>query len=146
VVTGPLGGSLRSGRHLRPEPRFDQGRWLAGRREVHALMDISDGLAADAPRLAEASGLGCVLLPAEVPVHADVPDMSDTVRAACCDGEDFELLAAIAPEHWPTMQLAWPFDPPLARVGWLLPEPGAFIEDRNGRLAPLPWRGYHHEV
>ncbi len=144
VVTGPLGGSLRSGRHLRPEPRFAEGRWLANHAQVHALMDLSDGLAADAPKLAEASGCGCVLLPEDVPVHPDVPQMSDSARAACCDGEDYELLAAIAPEHWPTVQLAWPFDRPLARVGWLIPQEGAFIEDRSGRLAPLTWAGWEH--
>ena len=146
VVTGPLGGSLASGRHLTPEPRFAQGRWFAGRREAHALMDLSDGLAQDAPRLATASGCGCVLLPDEVPVHPDVPPLGDTARAACCDGEDFELLAAVAPEHWPQLQLAWPFEPPLARVGWLIATPGAWAEDRHGRLVPLAWRGFEHEV
>lgn len=144
VVTGPLGGSLASGRHLRPEPRFAEGQWMAGQPYVRALMDLSDGLASDAPRLAEASGCGCLLLPNEVPVHPDVPTMSDTARAACCDGEDFELLAAVDAAHWPNLQLAWPFERPLSRVGWLLDEPGTFIEDRNGRLAPLPWRGFEH--
>lgn len=144
VVTGPLGGSLASGRHLRPEPRFAEGQWLAASPYVRAMMDLSDGLAADAPKLAEASGCGCLLLPAQVPVHDDVPVMSDRERAACCDGEDFELLAAIAPEHWPTLQLAWPFPRPLCNVGWLIDRPGAFIESHQGRVVPLPWAGYEH--
>lgn len=146
VVTGPLGGSLASGRHLVPEPRFAEGQWLAGHAFVHALMDLSDGLAADAPRLAAASGCGVLLLPAQVPVHDDVPVMTDRERAACCDGEDFELLAAVEPSQWPTLQLAWPFERPLSVVGWLLPEPGAFCEGRDGRVGPLPWRGYEHVI
>jgi thiamine-monophosphate kinase len=145
VVTGPLGGSFASGRHLRPEPRFAEGAWLAASPYVHACMDISDGLAGDAPTLAAASSLGCLLLPNQVPVHPDVVGM-DTMRAACCDGEDFELLAAIAPEHWPHVQLAWPFSQPLAVVGWLTPELEHSMEDSYGRRVPLSLRGYEHPL
>ena len=144
VVTGPLGGSLGSGRHLRPEPRLLEGAWLARRPEVHALMDISDGLAGDARTMAAAAGLGCVLLPNEVPTHDDVPILSDRARAACCDGEDYELLVAVAPESWPELQLAWPFAQPLARVGWMLAQDGCWMEDAAGRLVECPWTGYEH--
>ena len=144
VVTGPLGGSLASGRHLRPEPRFAEGQWLAAHGLAHAMMDLSDGLAADAPKLAAASGCGVLLLPAQVPVHPDVPLFSDQARAACCEGEDFELLAAVAAEQWPTLQLAWPFPRPLTTVGWLLAEPGAWREDARGRMVPLEWTGFEH--
>ncbi|MCS6970346.1 MAG: AIR synthase related protein [Planctomycetota bacterium] len=144
VVTGPLGGSLRSGRHLRPEPRLAEGRWLARQAAVHAMMDLSDGLAGDARKLAEASGCGLLLLPEQVPVHEDVPPLSDTVTAALCDGEDYELLVAVEPGMWPTLQLAWPFAQPLSVVGWLLAEPGAWMEDRQRRRVPLTLRGYEH--
>ena len=144
AVTGPLGGSLRSGRHLRPEPRFAEGQWLAACPFVHACMDLSDGLAGDAPALAAESGCGVILLPDEVPIHPDVPDNADATRAACCDGEDFELLVAVEAACWPQLQLAWPFERPICRVGWLVPDPGALIEDRHGRLAPLTWGGYQH--
>ena len=144
VVTGPLGGSLRHGRHLRPEPRLAEGQWFAATASVHALMDLSDGLAGDAPKLSAASGCGCLLLPGQVPVHDDVPAMSDQVTAAMCDGEDYELLAAVAAEHWPVLQLAWPFPGPLCAVGWLIEQPGAFVEDAQGRVVPMPWRGYVH--
>ncbi len=144
VVTGPLGGSLASGRHLMPEPRLAEGRWLARQPFVHALMDLSDGLAADAPKLAVASGCGCLLLPDQVPVHDDVPQFSDTIAASMCDGEDYELLMAVEPGLWPTLQLAWPFAGVLAVVGWLVPEPGAWMEDRQQRRVPLVMRGYVH--
>ncbi|MBA2482088.1 MAG: thiamine-phosphate kinase [Planctomycetes bacterium] len=146
IVTGPLGGSLASGRHLRPEPRFAEGQWLADQPYAHAMMDLSDGLAADAPKLAQASGCGCLLLPQDVPVHPDVAQMSDGAKAACCDGEDYELLVAVSAEHWPNLQLAWPFPRPLSRVGWLLDQPGAFIEDRQGRVVPMTWTGFEHRT
>lgn len=144
VVTGPLGGSLASGRHLRPEPRLAEGQWLAQHGFVHAMMDLSDGLAADAPKLAGAAGCGCLLLPEQVPVHDDVAAFSDTVTAAMTGGEDYELLVAIEAAQWPTLQLAWPFANPLAVVGWLLPEPGGWMEDRHQRRVPLAFQGYEH--
>ena len=56
----------------------------------------------------------------------------------------FELLAAVAPEHWPALQLAWPFEERLAVVGWLVPERTHTIEDAYSRRMPLPWAGYEH--
>jgi thiamine-monophosphate kinase len=146
VVTGALGGSLASGRHLRPEPRLAEGQWLAQRPFVHALMDLSDGLAGDARRLARASGCGEVLLPGNVPVHGDVDPRSDSVHAACCDGEDFELLLAVEPGDWPTLLLAWPFATPLTQVGWLIEQPYSLIEDTRGRLVPSPYGGFAHRL
>ncbi len=145
VVTGPLGGSLANGRHLRPEPRFAEGRWLAASPWIRAAMDLSDGLAADAPKLAEASASGCLLLPNQVPVHPDVQSNQPAV-SACCDGEDFELLAAVDAAHWPNVQLAWPFARPLSLVGWLTPELEHTMEDATGRRVPLALRGYEHPL
>jgi thiamine-monophosphate kinase len=101
VVTGPLGGSaaglraLEAGAssphiatHLRPPLRLAEGRDLA--RAAHALMDISDGLAADLPRLAAASGVRCVVDLDRVPRPDGV-----TAEEAASGGEDYELLAAV---------------------------------------------------
>jgi thiamine-monophosphate kinase len=144
VVTGALGGSLASGRHLRPEPRLAEGRWLAQREFVHAMIDCSDGLASDLRRICEASGLGAMLLGDRVPVHEDVPPGGDPLRRACCDGEDFELLFAIEASAWPTLVSLWPFAVPLSEVGWMLPDPPLLLEDGFGRVAPLEWSGYEH--
>ena len=56
-VTGRLGGSIR-GRHLDFIPRIEEARWLTANFSIHAMMDLSDGLGADLPRLAQASGVG----------------------------------------------------------------------------------------
>lgn len=147
LVTGRLGGSLRSGRHLRPEPRLREGQWLACRGYVHAMMDLSDGLAADLPRLCAASGCGAVILADRVPVHDDVPAFSDELQAACCDGEDFELLIAIEAAAWPQIKTTWPFDTLLAEVGWCLPgSDGLLLEGGDGRTMPIPWSGYEHRL
>ena len=142
AVTGPLGGALESGRHLHPKPLLDEGLWCAGHSSVHAMMDISDGLASDAPRLASASGLGCELHAATIPLHPDIATASDAQRRACCDGEDFTLLLAIDPETWPKLRAEWPFAP-LHPVGRLITDTGTWWCDDDGRH-PLPWHGYEH--
>lgn len=86
-VTGRLGGSFASGRHLDFFPRLAESAWLVRHFKPTAMMDVSDGLAADLPKLARASGVGFVLDRDAVPCHAGVD-----VEAALNDGEDFELL------------------------------------------------------
>ena len=110
VVTGPLGGAaaglqaLREGlagfddlvaRWRRPPLRLNEGRRLA--RVAHALVDLSDGIAGDAARIAERSGCRIVLEPERIPRAARVEEVGDLPFWAL--GEDYELLAALAPEN-----------------------------------------------
>jgi len=116
-VTGLLGGSLRSGRHLRFQPRLQEARWLAGRIRPSAMMDLSDGLAADLPRMAAASGTGFLVDPALVPRHRGV-----SVRSALSEGEDFELLLAVPPAKAGRLEREWILCFPrlrLTRIGHL---------------------------
>ncbi|NRB28870.1 MAG: hypothetical protein HRU37_14470, partial [Roseibacillus sp.] len=97
----PLGGS-GLGRHLRFDPRLEAGRRLHVKHQAKALMDISDGLAWDVHRLSRASGLRARLLSA--PIHreahrAAAVDQHDALWHALHDGEDHELIAALAPAH-----------------------------------------------
>ena len=109
VVTGPLGGAaaglyaLREGlagfdelveRHRRPPLRLEEGRRLA--RVAHAVVDLSDGLAGDAARIADRSGCRIVLDPGSVPRAPRVDEVADLPFWTM--GEDYELLAAVAPE------------------------------------------------
>ena len=88
-VTGLLGGSL-AGKHLDFTPRLAEARWLTQHFHLRAMMDLSDGLGADLPRLAAASGCGFEL--GEIPC---TPGCSRD--SALGDGEDFELLFAAGP-------------------------------------------------
>ncbi|MCH2063209.1 MAG: thiamine-phosphate kinase [Roseibacillus sp.] len=89
-VTGRLGGSLR-GSHLTFTPRLLEANWLVRNFTLHAMMDLSDGLARDLPRLAAASGCGVLLEKDSLPRSRGV-----TIEQALCDGEDYELLFAVS--------------------------------------------------
>jgi len=117
-VTGTLGGSLRADRHLTFEPRLEEGCWLAKQRGVHAMMDLSDGLAADLPRLARASDCGWDIDPESLPRRRGA-----TISAAMNDGEDYELLVAVEPKAAPELESAWTerFELKLTRIGRLMP-------------------------
>ena len=100
-VTGRLGGSLK-GRHLAFKPRLDEAEWLARNFRLHAMMDLSDGLAADLPRMASASQCGFQLVETALPLNPGC-----AARNAMCDGEDYELLFALPPSEAARLCLRW---------------------------------------
>ena len=101
-VTGRLGGSL-AGRHLDFTPRLREARWLVQHARPTAMMDLSDGLAKDLPRLAAASGTAFHLDAANLPLTPGC-----TTAAALGDGEDYELLFALPPRRREAVLRAWP--------------------------------------
>lgn len=115
LVTGQLGGSLRE-RHLKFTPRIEEARWLTKHFQIHAMMDLSDGLGADLPRLARASGVGF-----EVDENAIPRQGGCSVRHAIGDGEDYELLFAVSPKVSAELQRRWEKRWPLklTRIGRL---------------------------
>lgn len=98
-VSGELGGSIL-GRHHRFTPRLAEGRWLASRREVRCLMDVSDGLAKDLLELTPPGAqpaLEAAALPLSRAARALARrDGRPALDHALSDGEDFELLFAVA--------------------------------------------------
>jgi thiamine-monophosphate kinase len=115
-VTGRLGGSLR-GRHLEFVPRIVESRWLTKNFRVNAMMDLSDGLGADLPRLAHASRVGFEVDEAALPLSPGC-----TKAQAVSDGEDYELLFAISPKDSRTLPARWRKrfpEIPLTRIGRL---------------------------
>jgi thiamine-monophosphate kinase len=130
-VTGRLGGSFASGRHLDFFPRLAEAAWLVRQFKPSSMMDLSDGLAADLPKLARASGVGFTLDRAAVPRHAGVE-----LDAALNDGEDFELL------------FTHRGDPSALASAWKSAFPDVLltqIGEITGREAdPIPPGGWHH--
>ena len=101
LVTGTLGGSGLT-KHLAFTPRIGEAGWLVARFKPTAMMDLSDGLARDLPRLAAASGCGFVLDACGLPMTPGCD-----IAQALGDGEDFELLFTLEPERVAALLTAW---------------------------------------
>jgi len=147
-VSGELGGSLL-GKHMDFEPRLDLARKLAGDPAMHAMMDISDGLALDLHRMCAGSGcdaeldedsLAAVVSPAAL--AAARRDGRPVLEHVLGDGEDFELLVA-AGEGMQWQRLG------LMPLGRMVPRgdpgrPALYITNARGdrwKQAPI---GYEH--
>jgi thiamine-monophosphate kinase len=132
-VTGRLGGSLKQ-KHFKFVPRIAESRWLTKNFSIHAMMDLSDGLGSDLPRLARTSNVGFDIDFVKLPL-ARGANISDAIS----EGEDYELLFAVSPCDSDRLQRHWrgKFPKlPLTRIGSLTRE--SKIENRK-----LP-RGYIH--
>jgi thiamine-monophosphate kinase len=132
-VTGTLGGSIR-GKHLRFTPRIAESHWLTKHFRVHAMMDLSDGLGADLPRLAEASKVGFEIDEAALPRTRGC-----TVEQAISDGEDYELLFAVSSRDSQQLQSRWARQFPKLPLTSI----GRLIRERKGGN-PKVRRGYVH--
>lgn len=102
VVTGRLGGSFASGRHLTFTPRLRESQWLVAHAKPTAMMDLSDGLGSDLPRLVATSGAGFRINEESLPCHAGV-----SAEAAVRDGEDYELLMTFSPDTFRDLPVRW---------------------------------------
>ena len=114
-VTGRL-GATQARRHLVFEPRLPEGQWLARCQFASSLMDVSDGLGADLPRLAGASGIDFKLDLAAIPRARGA-----SLKAALNDGEDYELLFTVKSSHAKTLKKKWPFATTLHCIGVMEP-------------------------
>jgi thiamine-monophosphate kinase len=151
-VTGQLGGSL-AGHHLDFEPRLTEAGWLADNFSVHAMIDVSDGLASDVRHLLETGTVGADLLTTAIPIsHAArlqaraESSAKPPLLAALTDGEDFELLFTVSSSDAVPLLDAWKKrfpDVPLACIGKITAEPGVRLRDKSG-LTPMPVHGYVH--
>ena len=139
-VTGKLGNSFESRRHLTFEPRLDEGRFLAQGKYVGAMIDISDGLLLDARRLAQASKIAVVLNMDKIPCHSDA-----TLEQALSDGEDYELLFTVPAGKAEKLQREWKFATALTCIGEIKNKPAGTVINPDGEdLTERFKKGYEH--
>ena len=151
-VTGDLGGSL-AGKHLDFEPRIAEARWLAEHFSIHAMADLSDGLAGDLRHILTASRVGAELLKTAIPIsraaksEAKRSSMAKPpIVAALTDGEDFELLFTVASKDAVKLLDAWKQKFPklkLSCIGKIVAAEGIMLRDKNG-AQKLDARGFAH--
>ncbi len=150
LVTGSFGGSIL-GRHLDFEPRLREALELHARYELHAGIDVSDGLSLDLSHVLEESRCGAVVNVDAVPIADDarhlaerLADGSTPLEHALSDGEDFELLLAVPADEARRLLHERPLAAPITDIGEFTTEPGLWQTDRSGIRRPLAPRGWQH--
>lgn len=145
-LTGPVGGSIL-GRHMEFEPRIELAAQLAERLPIHAMIDISDGVAIDLHRLCESSGVGAAIdaTALETVTHDDARRLAQQTGKppldhALFDGEDFELIVVIPPDQ---DAVAAQF-PTLQKIGTIRPDRNLMLRQPDHGETPLPRRGWEH--
>lgn len=143
TLAGTKGSALR--KHLYPEPRLALGQWLAEKGLATALMDLSDGLSSDLPRLCTASGAGARIEEAKLPIvsMATVKRQERFVglELALNGGDDYELLFTVPRRkvaHIPQSFRGLP----LTRIGEITQEKAVLLRDRNNREHKLVASGW----
>lgn len=144
-VTGTLGGSLATGRHLRFVPRVREALALAERYEIHAMIDLSDGLASDLRHLCRESGLGAEVFEAALP-RTELHGQAVTTRAALTDGEDYELLFALPAAQAEQLIARQDLGVPVSRIGVFRAGREIVLIDPAGRSRLLEEIGYRHRT
>ncbi|QDT33043.1 thiamine-phosphate kinase [Thalassoglobus polymorphus] len=148
-VTGPLGGSLASGRHLTFEPKLKEAKILAQHFHITSMLDLSDGLASDARHIASQSGVGMIVDTQSLPIHTDVnPDLpeAERVQHAMSDGEDFELLLTVSPEEGERLlSEGIQLGVAVTKIGECTEEVGMKLQSGDA-LIDWPRGGWEHEV
>ncbi len=138
-VTGQLGGALKR-KHLRFIPRLMESRWLTKNFSIHAMMDLSDGLGADLPRLARASKVGFKIETESLPLSRGAK-----INDAISKGEDYELLFAVPRRESKRLQKKWSRKFPklaLTHIGSLTPQSARSLSAAAGN--PQLRGGYVH--
>ena len=151
LTTGALGGSIL-GKHLDFLPRIPEALEIHRLAPIHAMMDISDGLARDLHQICRASRCGAVIHGPSVPLTNAAKKLAlETGKSpldhALGDGEDFELLIAM-PEKSAQMLLAiQPLEGVLLhKIGYIIPE-GVWLDPGNGdEFEPLGPLGFDHTL
>ena len=147
-VTGRLGGSIL-GRHMDFIPRIALAQRLVQAMNIHAMMDISDGLAMDLPRMMTASGTGAVIDALCIPIHHDAEmlkeqDGKSALLHALCDGEDYELLFAVDSDDVAVLS-GFDADIPITIIGRATATPGELVlTDPFGNPQPWPTGGWEY--
>ncbi len=137
--------------HLNPLPEVSLARILAKSGMVHAMQDLSDGLATDLAHLGKASGVGALVLQDSLPVSEVLQQAAqhmerDAVQWALTGGEDYKLLFTSAPEtkHDLPAMVKKETGRDIHLVGRVVRHSGVQMSSQDGETEDISFKGYEH--
>jgi thiamine-monophosphate kinase len=157
-VTGRLGGAAAAvaawlgggapneharARYAHPTPRIREARWLQRHTQLHAMLDLSDGLYGDLAHMAAASGQAIVIETGAVPIDTDA---GASFEHAVSGGEDYEVCFTAGPgtaEHV-RVQFEREFGVALTRIGYIEAGEGVLERASDGSTRPVTLQGFQH--
>lgn len=138
-------------RHHTPQPRINEGQWLAKQSGVHAMMDISDGIASDLNHILTASSLSAEIILDDIPKSELLKRVAqdngwDDDALATSGGEDYELLLSIQANKYEGISKAFyeEFKKPLYTFGLLGDGEEGIKWIREGKETPFNGSGFNH--
>ncbi len=144
-VTGSLGGSIQ-GKHLSFTPRIREALALHEVVDLHAMIDLSDGLSADLHHILDESGVGATLFAESIPISDIARQLTDgrsPLEHALSDGEDFELLFSVSAEDGRRL-VAGASAVSTTHIGQIESVSGCQLRTPDGLLVPLSRSGWEH--
>jgi thiamine-monophosphate kinase len=144
--------SIVRDRHLRPRPRLKEARLLAQSGQVHAMIDVSDGLAGEVGHIAEQSCVGAEIYREKIPVGSQTQRVARHLGLSVMDfalhgGEDFELVFTISPAKAAGVieKVRQKTETPISIIGEVLPAgEGIVLVSPQENREPLLTEGYRH--
>ncbi len=132
--------------HQLPEPRCEAGIWLAQSGLVRCMMDLSDGVSIDLPRLCKASGVGAEIRLSALPIFPESLSWDcDPVDLALHGGEDYELIFAVPKSKSRLLENTYPSKfPRITKIGRLTGTVPRVWTLESGKRQRLPEQGYDH--
>jgi thiamine-monophosphate kinase len=137
--------------HHRPRAHLAEGRWLAARKGVHAMMDVSDGIDSDLRRIMERSHCAAALQIERLPISGQLERTAarygwNPLDLAVAGGEDYCLLVTVDPDSIEETAAAFQaeFDSPLHRIGTITAQADELTYFKGTQRVELGKHGFDH--
>jgi thiamine-monophosphate kinase len=138
-------------KHHAPEPRIEEGKWLAQQKSVHAMMDISDGISSDLLHILDASKKSAFIDTHKLPISKTLNAVAlknkwNSIELAISGGEDYELLFTMEAKDYVRLKKEYKthFSTEISAIGEIKEGPSGITWQKDGQIVSHKKSGYNH--